>query len=154
MSSLNRPASILVVDDEDPVRSGIAQGLAKRGYDVIEASSGEEALDMSSQERFDLILLDIKMPGINGIQVLNRLKDKYPDATVVMLTAVPDPDLLIEPTVRELGAEGYLKKPIRLSDLDQAVKEAISRSVEGSTVAGRAAGQDRQNSGITPAIIE
>lgn len=136
MSEVGQPATILVVDDEDSVRTGIAQGLSKRGYDVIEARSGLEALEMSNQERFDLILLDIKMPGMNGIQVLRRIKEKFPEATIVMLTAVPDPDLLIEPTVIDLGAEAYLKKPIRLSDLDDAVKGALGNKAEGSIVAG------------------
>lgn len=118
--------TILVVDDEEPVRTAVAAGLSRRGYDVVTAQNGQEALFYCSQERFDVMVLDVRMPEITGLEVLHRLKEKYSDAVVVMLTAVADPDQVIEKMSVALGAHAFLKKPIRVADLDRALRDVLS----------------------------
>jgi adenylate cyclase len=105
-------ASVLVVDDDPVTRSMLSRSLEQEGHQVTTSQDGRRALDLVHAERFDVILLDVLMPGLDGYQVLERLKadPKLRHIPVVMVTAVDD----IESAVRciELGADDYLSKPI------------------------------------------
>ncbi len=100
---------ILVVDDEESVREVVSEALDDAGYIVDTAGSGWEALDLLSGANFDLMFLDIKMPGMSGQQVMDRVKIERPKLPVVMLTAVTSRGS--EDEFRQRGAVDYLRKP-------------------------------------------
>lgn len=100
---------ILVVDDEESIREVVSEALDDAGYFVDTASSGWEALEMLSGASYDLMFLDVKMPGMSGQQVLDRVKSERLDLPVVMLTAVTGGGS--EAEFRQRGATDYLRKP-------------------------------------------
>ena len=111
----NGKGSIIVVDDEQAVRDVVARTLQGEGYDVVTASSGKEALQKVTHKNFDLMFLDIRMPGINGMNVLSRMKTEHPATTVVMLTAVSSMSAMMEANRNE--AFLYLTKPCELTEI-------------------------------------
>ena len=118
-----RPARILVVDDENHVRSMIGTTLERQGYDVQLAGSGREALELLAQNTFDLVLTDIVMPDGNGIVLLDRIKGKQPNVPVVMVTAIHDISVAIDSMRR--GAYDYLLKPFEREHLMATVTRAL-----------------------------
>src|SRR3712207_6125530 len=80
------PARVLVVDDEEPIRLTMSDLLRRRGYEVITAENGEAALALIHQRPFDLLLLDLKMPGLSGIEVAKRARERQPEAAIIILT--------------------------------------------------------------------
>jgi DNA-binding NtrC family response regulator len=123
MNEDNPLSRILVVDDEPVVRNGISRLLAARDTDAVTASDGEEALDFLRHQSFDLVLLDIKMPGPDGVQVLKQIRSKYPQTPVVMITGYPTIDTAVE--CIKLGALDYLVKPFQAGDLDAVLKKIV-----------------------------
>ena len=79
---------ILVVDDEGAIRYSVSKTLQRVGYHVSEAESGEKALEMLVQQEFDVILTDIRMPGIDGVELLRRIKEIAPDSSVILMTSI------------------------------------------------------------------
>ena len=116
---------ILVVDDEKIIRDGCSRILAREGYAVFTAESGEEALERFDLEPFDLVLLDVKMPGLGGIEALTRLKEMDPGLTILIITGYPS----IETAVKaiKLGAYDYVTKPFTPDVLRMAVNRALER---------------------------
>ena len=121
-------ARLMIVDDERDVREFAANFFRKRNIDVITASSGEEALSLLGQQKADLILLDIKMAGINGIETLKRIKGLDKDIKVIMVTGKrPDEESAFE-ECRRNGALDYVHKPLKLDELEKTVLGALSQS--------------------------
>jgi DNA-binding NtrC family response regulator len=114
---------ILVVDDEDALRTVLSGELVSEGYDVRTAADGEEAVASLQKEAFDLILLDIKMPRMNGFEVLKFVKEKFPKTKVVMLTGFADLKNAIES--KKLGAEDFVSKPYDLVDLLTTIERVL-----------------------------
>lgn len=119
-------AKILVIDDEQNVLESSVKLLRKKSYDARGAGSGEEALGMIQQESFDLLLLDIRMPGMDGIEVLRRATALIPDIQVLMLTGHGTIDTAIE--AMEYGAIGFLRKPISIDNLQKSIEDALARA--------------------------
>lgn len=117
-------ASILIVDDEPEILEMVGEFLSRRGYRVSTATGGTEALAKIKAECPALILLDIYMPGITGIDLLRRLKAMRSEAAVIMLTASVDEPLL--KTATDLGAEEVLSKPVDLGILELAVMTRLA----------------------------
>ena len=140
MTTSNQKPSVLIVDDEKVVRDIIYRYLTKKGYDVLTTRNGQEALLLGSQGVFDVIVLDINMPGMNGLEVLHQLKIKYPNAVVIMLTGVADPESVIESTAAGMGAAAFLKKPCELTELQIAIDEAYSKHRQTSVSSGSRGG--------------
>ncbi len=115
---------ILVVDDEDNVRNVICRSLKRVGYDVLGVSSGPEALHHNSKEHFDLLILDVRMPGMNGFEVLRAVKGEHPEILAIMLTGVADNELLEEESKAE-GASALITKPCSLEELTNIVKSVF-----------------------------
>jgi putative two-component system response regulator len=118
-------ARVLVVDDEDTIRNVIAKYLRVRGFDVATAESAEAALEHLAEARFDLMLCDVRMPGLSGVELSPRALAADPDLGIVMLSAVND-----APTATEALSHGvldYLTKPIELAVLYDAVSRALHR---------------------------
>jgi two-component system, NtrC family, sensor kinase len=113
---------LLLVDDEDDFRRTIAKRLRKRGFALEEAGTGEECLSILEKTPVDVVVLDVKMPGMNGIETLHHIKEKYPKTEVIMLTG--------HATTRDgvdgikTGAFDYLSKPIELEHLLGKIKQA------------------------------
>jgi DNA-binding NtrC family response regulator len=113
---------ILIVDDEVKFLNSIAQRLELRGFDVTKASDGQTALEAAQTDKFDLALLDLKMPGMNGQQVLEILKRDHKFLEVVILTGHGSMDSAVECT--KLGAFSYLPKPYELDKLLEVLQQA------------------------------
>jgi signal transduction histidine kinase len=120
------PAKILVVDDEKNIRESSVLLLKRRGYEARGVGSGEETLDLIQHEAFDLLLLDILMPGMNGIELLRRATELVPDLQALMLTGHGTLDMAIE--AMEYGALGFLRKPIAIDNLQQSIDNALARA--------------------------
>ncbi len=114
---------LLIVDDEVEICDFLKSFFEERSFDVRTASSGQAALEVVDQFKPQVILLDIKMPGMDGIQVLGSVKKKYPKTKVIMVTALETRDK-IEECLR-LGADNYITKPLSLEYLENDVREKI-----------------------------
>jgi DNA-binding NtrC family response regulator len=106
---MKRWIRIMVVDDEEAMRESLAAWLAKDGFEVATAAGGEQALNLLTEAPFDLLFVDIKMPGMDGLELLRRLRADYPQAMVVIITAYASIDTAVE--AMKLGASDYLVKP-------------------------------------------
>ena len=124
MTASKQTPTVLVVDDEKVVRDIIYRYLTKKGYDVLTTRNGHEALLLGSRGSFDIIILDINMPGMNGLEVLHQLKTKYPEAVVIMLTGVADPESVIQSAAMGMGATAFLNKPCELTELQRVINES------------------------------
>jgi DNA-binding NtrC family response regulator len=113
---------LLLVDDDAELRSDIASYFAGRGYRVQACGDGEEALAQADRRAFDVAILDVAMPGLSGIEVLQRLKARGAECEVVMLTGEGTIEAAVE--AMKLGAREFLSKPIGLRDLDRLVRKA------------------------------
>src|ERR1043165_5234816 len=114
--------SVLVVDDEDLTLRTISRGLRDEGFDVYTANSGEDALRVFADEKPDLTLLDIVMPGMDGVEVLRQIKQSNPAAIVLMMSAYHMVDRAVESM--KLGAYDYLVKPFHLADMVSTIQRA------------------------------
>lgn len=117
--------NILVVDDDEQMTETLSDILEAKGYRVAVAGSGEQALDRVAECRFDVILLDIKLPGMNGVETLKAIRRQCPESMVVMMTAYTLPDLIKK--AEEEGALATLTKPL---DMNKVL--AFLRELQGS----------------------
>jgi DNA-binding response OmpR family regulator len=116
---------VLVVDDEQLVRDLTVQVLERAGYEVVGEGDANAALDLVEAEAFDLVVTDVVMPGLSGVELLNELRDRRPDLPVLLMTGgSPEP----ERTTRalELGANGIVYKPYSHAELIDAVRAALA----------------------------
>jgi DNA-binding NtrC family response regulator len=119
-----KKSTILVVDDEDALRTVLGGELANEGYEVRTAADGDEAISELDKSPFDLVLLDIKMPRLNGFEVLKFIKEKHEKTKVVMLTGFADLKNAIES--KKLGADDFVSKPYDLVDLLTTIERVLS----------------------------
>ncbi len=119
-------ARVLVVDDEEALRRAYARRLSEAGYEVVEASTGLEALAMLGQGRFDVVLSDVTMPGMTGIELLRAVREKDLDVPVVLVTGNPSVDSATQAV--EYGALRYLIKPVERAALLETVERAAKMS--------------------------
>jgi putative two-component system response regulator len=117
--------AILVVDDEPAIRRLLATALSSEGYRCLEAANSNEAIDMLGSNSFGLILLDNKMPGRPGIELLPEIRKAHPDTLVVMATATTDIDVAVECIRR--GAYDYITKPLNLHEIKVSVRRAFEK---------------------------
>ncbi len=115
---------ILVVDDEEALRTVLSTELSSEGYEVSTAADGSEAIDLVKGNNYDLVLLDIKMPNVDGFEVLKYVKGNKPDIKVIMLTGFADLKNAIES--KRLGAEDFVSKPYDLVDLLTTIERVLS----------------------------
>ncbi len=119
-------ATILVVEDEYAVARGVQYALQQEGYEVQIARTGEEGLEFATQQAPDLVLLDVRLPGMDGFEVLRRLRASGSKSPVLVLTARDDEvDKVIG---LELGADDYLTKPFSLRELMSRIKALLRRA--------------------------
>jgi two-component system, NtrC family, response regulator AtoC len=121
-----RKTKIMVVDDEHLIRWSLEQNLKKQGYEVCTAGTGEDALRLAREEQPDLVLLDYHLPGINGLEVLQRLKEIDEDVLVIMVTAQGGLETAVN-TMRH-GAYDYINKPFNLDEMAIVIRKALETS--------------------------
>ena len=120
---------ILIVEDEEPIRSFVRINLEKSGFFVQEAASGEEALELIKKGAPHLVVLDLKLPGMDGLEVCRWLRDRYPQVAIIMLTARgQDMDRV---TGLETGADDYVVKPFHPLELVARIKAVLRRLYPG-----------------------
>ena len=123
--------TILVVDDEPQIRRVMRTSMSSHGYAVIEARSGEEALEILRKERPDLVLLDLNMPGIGGLQACREIRDQS-DVAIIMLTVRnTENDKVL---ALDAGADDYVAKPFSMDELFARIRAALRRTASGEPV--------------------
>jgi len=129
----HKDIKILIVDDEVAFANTLAQRLHMRGLKVGIAYDGEQALSKLKEEELDVIVLDLKMPGMDGMKVLQEIKKVYPNIQVIMLTGHgTDKD---EEQAKKLGGFDFLNKPVDIDILEQKIKAAFKEKIERTTAA-------------------
>ncbi|MBI5210818.1 MAG: response regulator [Elusimicrobia bacterium] len=114
MSQANSPR-VLVIDDDKNQRYMLQFSLQSNGYEVVAVASGQEALDQAGASKFDAAVCDIMMPGMNGVETLEKLKALQPELKVVMATGYATPQTALKSM--KLGALNYITKPYKIEDL-------------------------------------
>jgi putative two-component system response regulator len=122
---IDEPTTLLVVDDEDAVRNALRKFLVQQGYEVATAATGEEALGVLQRQKITGILLDVNLPGINGVELVPQIMEVEPTVAILMLTAVNDATSAA--LCMQRGAFDYLIKPIDLGHLGRAIHHALQR---------------------------
>jgi DNA-binding NtrC family response regulator len=140
----NSPARILVVDDEKLIRWSVGERLQRGGYEVLSAESGEEALEILAAQSPDLVLLDVRLPGIDGLVTLQRALGQSPELAVLMMSAHSTVDIAVE--AMKHGAIDFLVKPFPFQALDAAVERALTtartrRQIQALTEERRGGGE-------------
>ena len=131
-----RMKPVLIVDDEAIMRESLRDWLTDKGYQVETAEEGEEALKTIAEQDFGIVILDLRLPGKDGIEVLREAKEKRPQLKGVIITAYPSVETSKE-AARE-GAVDYLPKPFALNDLEKSIREALGPvQVEIKPAAGK-----------------
>ncbi len=119
------PPRILIVDDDESVRDVISVLLREEGYNCVVATGAEMALDVAAAEETPLVISDMKMPGKDGLWLLENLRARFPDTSVIMLTGYGDTEAAVDCLRR--GAVDYLLKPPKLTDLIRAIERALAK---------------------------
>ncbi|UNL84898.1 response regulator [Priestia koreensis] len=114
---------ILVVDDQYGIRILLTEVLQKEGYQSFQAANGFQAIEITQRESPDLVLLDMKIPGMDGIEILKRLKEIDPAIKVIIMTAYGELDMIQE--AKDLGALTHFAKPFDIDEIRQAIKKYI-----------------------------
>ncbi len=118
-----KQATILVVDDERSVTDLLHEDLGEEGYSCVTAGTGEDALKRLSEGNFDVVLLDLKLPGISGMDVLREAKSIHPEVAVIVVTAAGDAQTAVE--AMKIGAVDYITKPFELERVNGSVEVVL-----------------------------
>ena len=113
-----------MVDDEDALRRVLSEELTRGGYQVIQVADGEAAISTLGKNKFDLVLLDIAMPNIGGIDVLRHIQKTYPAIKVIMITGFADLKHAME--AKEFGAVDFISKPFAISDVVDTIERVLA----------------------------
>src|SRR5579884_4158139 len=125
MTVADRSARILLVDDEQSIQTLLSYPLRRDGYEVVQATDGHEALERFDEQPFDLVVLDLMLPKVDGLEVCRRLRGRS-SVPIIMLTARSDE---IDKVVGlELGADDYITKPFSLREFSSRIKAALRRA--------------------------
>ena len=143
-----RRTRILVVDDEHLIRWSLEQNLRKQGYDILTAGTGEDALKIVREDQPELVLLDIQLPGISGLEVLEKIKEFDDEIIVIMVTAQGGLETAVN--AMRMGAYDYINKPFNLDEMSLVIRKALENSDLRREVAGL---RSEHKKGGTPRII-
>jgi len=132
---MGKGISILVVDDEQLLRDLLAKILTREGYRADTAVDGVEALEKLSQNRYHLIVSDIRMPRLNGFELLKEVKQKYPELGVIMMTAYGDSFSVKDSLL--LGADEYITKPFKSFEINLIVERVCWRLLSSKKTASK-----------------
>jgi two-component system response regulator RegX3 len=132
---MNRKARILIVEDETAIRVGLIDVFVYHGFDVESAAEGPDGLEKALSGNFDLILLDVMLPGINGFDICNRIREQDREQPIIMLTAKTSDEDIVQGLT--LGADDYVAKPFSVAQLVLRVQAVLRRSRFGETARSR-----------------
>ena len=130
---MNRHIRILVVEDEEAIREGLIDVLVFHGYEVDSAATGPDGLEKAQTGKFDLVLLDIMLPGMDGYEICDRIRTDDRDQAIIMLTAKTSDEEIIEGL--KLGADDYVSKPFSIQQLVLRIEAVLRRSRTGIELA-------------------
>lgn len=136
---------VLAVDDEKNIRLLISNEFSLEGFEIVTAASGEEGLALFKSSRFDVVLLDIKLPKLSGIEILKRMKQLSQDTEIIMITGYGDIGSAVEAI--KLGARDYVTKPFKLDELLKLVRHCVQNKPPASDTAERTGNSQAINSG-------
>jgi two-component system, OmpR family, response regulator len=125
VNTTGKPTRILLVDDEQPIQKLLSYPLQKEGYDVVPATDGEQALESFDREHFDLVVLDVMLPKVDGLEVCRRLRARSA-VPIIMLTAKTEE--IDKVLGLELGADDYITKPFSMREFRSRVRAALRRA--------------------------
>ncbi len=131
--------SVLVVDDEKNIRVTLRESLKPLGFEVDTAINGEEALELAGRESYELILLDLKMPGMDGMEVFRQLRLRSPSSAVVLVTAHGSVDAAVQ--AMKLGAVDFVQKPFAPQEIRDVVTHVLQRRNPRNDADGKVAGK-------------
>jgi len=122
---MDETKKLLIVDDEETLTFSLYQYfiLAKQNYEVVTAASGDEAWEKINHENYDLVITDIRMPGMSGLELLAKIKKHYPHLEVIIMTAFGSEDKKEE--AMKKGARFYLEKPFEMKEIKQLVMDIL-----------------------------
>ena len=120
-------AKVLLVDDEEDFIKTLAERLEMRGLKVTGVTRGEEAVNLVDKQNYDAIVLDLAMPGMDGMETLKRIKENHPDAEIIMLSGQGTVKSGIDAV--KLGAEDFLEKPVNMTDLLNKIDEMKTKRI-------------------------
>jgi len=129
--NMNKKFRVLVVEDEEAIRAGLIDVLVFHGYDVDFASDGNQGLKKSLSGQFDLILLDVMLPGINGFEICNQIRTQDKEQAIIMLTAKSSDEDIIKGLT--YGADDYVAKPFSVAQLTLRIQAVLRRTNAGMT---------------------
>ena len=130
-----RKLRILVVEDEAAIRNGLVDVLVFHGYDVTDADTGQQGLQMALGGTFDLILLDVMLPGVDGFEICNQVRARDREQAIIMLTAKTSDEDIVQGLT--LGADDYIAKPFSVAQLVLRVQAVLRRSRAGQATNDR-----------------
>lgn len=117
-------ATILIVDDQYGIRILLNEVLKKEGYQTLQAANGPEAIQLAKENVPDLVLLDMKIPGMDGIEILKRMKAENPNIRAIIMTAYGELDMIQE--AKNIGAIMHVPKPFDIDDIRQTIREHLT----------------------------
>ena len=120
---------ILIIDDERPIRETLEMFLCEKGYKVATSESGEASLELIRKDRPDIVVLDLRLPGIDGIAVLRIIRQLSPESVVIVITAYPDKDIFDQ--AERLGVYSYIVKPIDVAEFEVTIDKAVRSRENG-----------------------
>ena len=126
---MNQGAKILVVDDEPQIRRSLQVNLENKNYCVVTAASAEEALQSITQQQPDLVIVDLILPGIDGIELTRQIRAQYP-VPIIVLSAIGDERKKVQ--ALECGADDYVTKPFGMEELSARIRSALRRTIMGT----------------------
>lgn len=118
-------ARVLIVDDDESLRTVLSEAVRSFGHEVETAADGVEALERYKQDQIDLVITDLKMPGMDGLELLQKVKEIRPDAVVLMVTGYPTIDSAVQAIKH--GAYDYITKPFKFEDVEVVIRRAVEK---------------------------
>ena len=118
---MTRPVRVLLTDDEELYAESLAKVLRRRGMEIRTARDGFEALSLISAEEYDVIVLDMRMPGMDGLELQRKIKEIHPNATIIIMTAYASVETAVE--AMKQGAYDYVVKPFDPDDLEHLIRK-------------------------------
>ena len=121
----SKEATVLIVDDEPVIRDLLSAELEERGYNCVTAPTGNKALTRLAKAKYDVVLLDLKLPGMSGMEVLKQIASTHRQAATIIITAVNDVEIAVEAI--QSGATDYIVKPIDLDRVNDSIEKALAK---------------------------